>query len=56
MAVHINEMVSDISAEPDSQNSGSGLTTNWSELEQAREAVARLACDRRRTAAEGYDD
>jgi len=56
MAVHVNEMVSDVSAEMDAQSDSSVEAIDWRELERLGKAHARLECDRRRTAAEGYND
>ncbi|HJQ69631.1 MAG TPA: hypothetical protein VKA70_11700 [Blastocatellia bacterium] len=56
MAVHVEEMVSDVTAEPEPRSAGSGEAVSWEELAKARQLQASLARDRRRTAAEGYDD
>ena len=56
MAVHINEIVSDVTAEPDQAGGIAGGTADWHEVERIRNAQAKLECDRKRTAAEGYND
>jgi hypothetical protein len=56
MAVNVGEMVSDVSVEPEAQSAGPGETPDWKETERFRETRARAACDRMRTAAEGYND
>lgn len=56
MAVHVDEMVSEVTAEPEPRGGSSGEIVEWKEIESVREAQARVACDRWRTAAEGYDD
>lgn len=56
MAVHVDEMVSDVTAEAAPQTEAAGVTVEWRELERMRETQARMMRDRRRTEAEGYDD
>jgi hypothetical protein len=56
MAVHIDEMVSEVTAESDSPSAGGSEAMKWEETARAREAQAQIARDRFRTAAEGYDD
>ncbi|MFN0123890.1 MAG: hypothetical protein ACKV2V_25590 [Blastocatellia bacterium] len=56
MAVHVDEMVSDITTEPETQTSAPGAAAAIDNLEQLRDAHARLAADRWRTAATEYDD
>ena len=57
MGVHIGEMVSEVTAETDSAAAaGAPQPSTWEELARVREAEARIARDRMRTAAEGYDD
>ena len=56
MAVHVDEMVSDVTAEAAPQTEPAGQTAGWHELERMREAHARMLRDHRRTEAEGYDD
>ncbi len=55
MAVHVDEMTSEVSAEAEPP-AAAGEAVKWQELEQLRDAHAEMARDRRRTAAEGYDD
>lgn len=57
MAVHIDEMTSEVIAESEPSPSGEAAqATNWERLAQLREFHARLVRDRLRTAAEGFDD
>ena len=56
MPVHIDEMVSEVTAESDSPAAGASEPAKWEEKARAREAQAQIARDRFRTAAEGYDD
>ena len=56
MAVHVDEMISDVTAEAAPQTEAAGHTLEWRELEQMREAHARMMRDHLRTEAEGYDD
>lgn len=56
MAVHIDEMTSEVTAESEATTEGYGSNTHWEELAQLRELHARLMRDRLRTAAEGFDD
>jgi hypothetical protein len=56
MAVHVDEMVSEVTAEPDPAEAGASHPANWEEKAATYEAIAQIARDRLRTAAEGYDD
>jgi hypothetical protein len=56
MGVHIDEMVSEVTAEADSPAAGAPTPATWEELARTREAEAQAARDRFRRAAEGYDD
>jgi hypothetical protein len=57
MPVHVDEMVSEVSAETGSPAPASNQQmVPWQELERLREAQAELAYERRRTEANGYDD
>ena len=56
MGVHIGEMVSEVTAETDSPASGAPQPSTWEEIARVRETEARIARDRFRTAAAGYDD
>lgn len=56
MAVHIDEMLSEVRAESDTPAAGASKPTHWEEQAAVRAAQAQAARDRRRTAAEGYDD
>lgn len=56
MPVHVDEMISDVTAEAEPQSPMAGETPSWQEIERLRAAQSQIACDQRRTAAEGYDD
>lgn len=56
MAIHVDEMVSDVTAESDSPAAGASKQSQWEELASVRSTQAQIARDRFRTAAEGYDD
>lgn len=56
MGVHVDEMVSEVSAEADSLAAGAPKAVNWEEITRVREAKAQIARDRFRSAAENYDD
>ena len=56
MPVHIDEMVSEVTAESDSPAAGASEPVKWEEKSNVRELQAQIARDRFRTAAEGYDD
>lgn len=56
MTVHIDEMISEVTAESDSPAAGASEPVNWEAQARVREAQAWIARDRFRTAAEGYDD
>jgi hypothetical protein len=56
MAVHVDEMVSEVTAESDSPAAGATEPLNWETQSKVRGAQAQIARDRWRTAAEGYDD
>lgn len=53
MAVHVDEMVSEVSAEAEP---ATGEAVKRQDFEHIREWHAQTARDRRRTEAEGYDD
>ena len=56
MAVHVDQMVSDITTEPEPHAAFAGEIVKWQELERRREEHAQETRDDRRTEAEGYDD
>jgi len=56
MAVHVDEMVSEVTAEPGSAEAGANQPVKWDERARVHEALAQIGRDRARTAAEGYDD
>ncbi len=57
MAIQVDELVSDVSVEPDpAPGPTSGPAPEWATLARAREQRRRLLEDALRTAAEGFDD
>jgi hypothetical protein len=56
MAVHVDQMTSAVSVEPESPAQGYSEGAWWEEVAQLRDLQARLLRDRLRTAAEGFDD
>jgi hypothetical protein len=57
MPVHVDEMVSEVSAETAAPEPAMNQQlVPWQELERLRAAHAELARERRRTEAQGYDD
>jgi hypothetical protein len=56
MAVHVDEMISEVSAEPGPAEAGANQPAKWEERATTYEAIAQIARDRWRTASEGYDD
>ena len=56
MAVHVDELVSEVTAQGDSPAAGASAPVKWEELASVHAAQAQIARDRFRTAAEGYDD
>jgi hypothetical protein len=56
MSVHVEEMVSEVTAEPGSAEAGASEPAKWEDKARVYEALAQIARDRLRTAAEGYDD
>lgn len=56
MGVHVDEMVSEVTGEAESPAAGAPQPARWEEIARIREAEARIARDRFRRAAEGYDD
>jgi hypothetical protein len=56
MTVHVDEMVSEVTAEPDAPAGGAAEATPWEERAKVRELQAQIARDRWRTAADAYDD
>ena len=56
MPVQIDEVVSEVTTEPEVPAAAPAQVPEWREMERVRGAGAHLRCDRFRTAAEGYDD
>ena len=56
MAIHVDEMVSEVTAESDSPAAGASNQSRWEEQASIRSMQAQIARNRFRTAAEGYDD
>lgn len=56
MTVHVDELVSEVTAESDSPAAGASKQAQWEEQASIRSTQAQIARDRFRTAAEGYDD
>lgn len=56
MAVHIDEITSEVLAEANPMGSAAGTADENQALRRTLEQLARLAEDRRRVAAEGFDD
>ena len=56
MTVHVDEMISEVTAEPDASVAGASEPVSWEAQAHVREAQGWIARDRFRTAAEGYDD
>ena len=56
MPVHIDEMVSKVTAEPDMPAARASEVVQWEEQARLRTTQAQIARDQYRTAAEGYDD
>ena len=56
MSIHVDEMVSEVTAESDSPAAGASEPMKWDQQAMTREVQAQIARDRFRTAAEGYDD
>lgn len=57
MPILVDEILSEVTTEPEAAPSmAAGPAPEWQELDRFRAAQARLRADRRRTAAEGYDD
>lgn len=57
MTVHIDEMVSEVTAEPEPRATAPGAAMmEWEEQERWRAARERIARDRLRIQAEDYDD
>ncbi len=56
MAIHIDEMTSEVTAESDSSAAGATTPPKWEERVSVREMQSQIRRDALRTAAEGYDD
>jgi hypothetical protein len=57
MAIHADSIHTDVSViEEEGQGAVAAEPQRWEELEKMRSMIARMRQDRRRTAAEGFDD
>jgi len=56
MPVHIDEMISDVSADAPAPQGNAVPATNWQEVARVRELQAQSQRDQWRTAAERFDD
>lgn len=57
MGTHVDELTSDVSVEPEpAPGPAAGPPPDWESLARLREQQCRMEQDRRRTAAEGFDD
>lgn len=56
MPVHIDEITSEVTAEPEPMGSAAEASGEGATFHQTLDQLARLAEDRRRVAAEGFDD
>jgi hypothetical protein len=56
MTVHVDEMISEVSAEGAAAPQAAAPAPDWQELARQRELRAQVARDLWRTAAEGFDD
>ena len=56
MAVHVENLTSEVIPEPESASQAAAGAPDSEQLDKARWARSRLARDRARVAAEGFDD
>lgn len=56
MTVHIDEMVSEVSADAPTPQGAAAPAANWQDLARVRELLAQGQRDQWRTAAERFDD
>jgi hypothetical protein len=56
MPVHVDRMISEVTAEPSETEAAANEPVKWEERARFYEALAQIARDRLRTAAEGFDD
>ncbi|MBX3744510.1 MAG: hypothetical protein KF833_04310 [Verrucomicrobiae bacterium] len=56
MPIHIDQIDTEVLAEPESEHAASPPMESATQAARMLEHLARLAEDRRRVAAEGYDD
>lgn len=56
MPVHVDEMTSEVTVEPEASDEGEAENTEWQAVEKLRGAYSRMVRDQARTAAEGFDD
>jgi hypothetical protein len=56
MSVHIDEVVSEVQAEPEPGNERAGAEKAWDQRDRIRAHLARMMRDKHRTEAKGYHD
>ena len=56
MAIHVDEMTSEVTTESASPGTAQDTAKKWEEKTRVREMLTLIALDARRTAAEDYDD
>lgn len=59
MAVNVDEIVSNVTPEPETagaSSAGSAGAPEWHGAAETRQLMARIKVDQKRTAAEGFDD
>jgi hypothetical protein len=58
MSVHIDQLTSEVVAEPEPAAPGGGAEAEewWDALDRVRRSASRIARDRARICAEGFDD
>lgn len=56
MAVHVDNVTTEVVAEPEPVSLGEEEPSSWNELEQVRWAYSSMMRDLARTAAENFDD
>ena len=56
MPVNVDEIVSNVQAEPESDNTAASSQPDWKRAAESRQLAACIRKDRQRTAADGFDD